>query len=214
MRTHEEFVNEIYTRKEEYLKQKRVKRKRIITALVPLAIIVVAYSVLILPAMMPAKQADPRYEEPAPQTDTQSGASSHTATVPATDWFTQSSSNGASEPETANRAPQISVSLDKAEYKADEEITLTITDTANVGFGYSERAELWERSGSEWQFIPNYTPKPSIAYELRPIDGADSATVKFSINLNEYENLKPDTQYKLVLHIEGEGYEAYFTLTE
>ena len=40
----------------------------------------------------------------------------------------------------------------------------------------------------------------------------DEITVSFEIDLAEYENLKAGTQYKIIINIESEAYEAQFTV--
>ena len=254
MRNHEEFINEIYQRKETYLKEKKKTRKNIITFSVPFVLVAVLYSVMILPAMMPAGSEDPNYEA-----DTTAASDSY---VPLTDVcdetqtaVKQPSSNGSPvtsagcvteneavptrAPEGAERttvahsvsatevsptnapeavkpttvSPELFIELDRAEYKADEKITLSITDTANVGFGYSKTVDLWENNGGEWVLVPNNHPKPAIAYKALPSSMRDEITVSFEIDLAEYENLKSGERYKIIIDIENQEYEAYFSLT-
>lgn len=227
MRTHEEFVNEVYTRKEKYIKQKRNRRKNIITAAVPFALLAVLYSVVVLPAMMPAGNANPNYEE----TTTYAGENDSAAvsrgeenrnTKPTV--TKQSSGNTTTifketvtQPsmhilQPGSTKPEISVSIDKSEYSADETILVTITDTANAGFSYSKTASLFVGVGVGWEFVPNYTVKPAIAYRAVSVEGKDKAVAEFKLNLTEYEELFRGSDYKLVFSIEGEEYEAYFTL--
>lgn len=255
MRNHEEFVNEIYNRKEAYIKQKKKTRKNIITFSIPFVFVAALYSVMVLPAMMPAgSEGDPNYEA-----DTTVASDSF---VPLTEVcgetqtaVKQPSSNGSSvtsagcvteteavsvtppkEPERTSVAhsasqheiattvvpeaeksttlsPEIFIELDRAEYKSDDKITISITDTANVGFSYSKFVDLWGNNGGEWVFIKNNHPKPAIAYKALPSSMRDEITVSFEINLAEYENLKPDTQYKITINLEGQEYEAFFSLT-
>ena len=256
MRNHEEFVNEIYNRKETYLKEKKKTRKNILTFSIPFVFVAVLYSVMVLPAMMPAgSEGDPNYEA-----DTTVASDSF---VPLTDVcketqtaVKQPSSNGSSvtsagcvteteavsvtppkEPERTSVAhsvsqheisptlppeavkpttvsPEIFIELDRAEYASDDKITLSITDTANVGFGYSKFVDLWENNGGEWVLIPNNHPKPAIAYRALPSNMRDEITVSFEIDLAEYENLKAGTRYKITIIIEKQEYEAFFILTE
>lgn len=239
MRSHEEFVNEIYQRKETYLKNKKKTRNNIITFSIPFAIVAVAYSVLILPAMMPAGEEDPNYDahttneeattavsetyshftdvytEAAASVKQPSANSSPTTAVNSvTTTEIQPTCPPTEEIESTTVSPEIFIELDRAEYKADDKITLSITDTANVGFGYSKFVDLWENDGGEWVLIKNNHPKPAIAYEALPSSIREEITVSFEIDLGEYENLKQGTQYKIVISIEKETYEAYFTVTE
>lgn len=230
MRNHEEFVNEIYNRKETYLRNKKKTRKNIITFSIPFVLVAVLYSVMILPAMMPAGGEDPNYEE---STTTANDSYSHLTDVfteaatsvkqpllnssPTTTAYSVSATEISSDrpPEAVKPttvSPEIFVELDRGEYKSDDKITLSITDTANVGFGYSKTVELWENNGGEWVFIKNNHPKPAVAYEALPSGMRDEITVSFEIDLAEYENLKAGTQYKIVINIESEAYEAQFTV--
>ncbi len=238
MRSHEEFVNEIYNRKETYLINKKKTRKNIITFSIPFVLVAVLYSVMILPAMMPASSDGSNYDTHttneesttavvdnySPITDVYSEAATSVKqpslnslpttvahSVPA-DEIAPTRLPEAVKPTTSS--PEIFIELDRAEYTADDKITLSITDTANVGFGYSKTAELWENNGGEWVLKPNNHPKPSIAYKALPYDKRDEITVSFEIDLGEYENLKSGTQYKITINIEKQTYEAYFTLTE
>ena len=245
MRNHEEFVNEIYNRKETYLKEKKKTRKNIITFSVPFVLVAVLYTVMVLPAMMPAgSEGTPNYEDNTtaasdsyvPLTDvcdeTQTAVkqpSSNGSPVTSAGCVTQAAerttvAHGVSQHENATTgvpeavkpttvSPEIFIELDRAEYKADDKITLSITDTANVGFGYSKFVDLWESNGGEWVLVPNNHPKPAIAYKALPSSMRDEITVSFEIDLAEYENLKPDTQYKITINLEGQEYEAYFSLT-
>lgn len=236
MRTHEEFVNEVYTRKEKYIKQKRNRRKNIITAAVPFAVLAVLYSVMVLPAMMPAGDDDPNYKEPTTQTGYSDSAETtqneenknttplvtkqpsnyttkiyhETVTQPSLHTQSQTQAPGSTKP--PQMKPDITVSIDKVEYSADEKILVTITDTANAGFGYSKTAQLFIATGDSWEFIPNFATKPAVAYRVVVVEGKEKAVAEFKIDLSEYENLKADSEYKLVFRIEGEDYEAYFTL--
>lgn len=231
MRNHEEFVNEIYNRKETYLKEKKKTRKNIITFSIPFVIVVVLYSVMILPAMMPAgSEGTPNDEE---STTVAVDEFSHLTDVytEAATSVKQPSLNGspttvahsvpsdeiaptrlpeAVKPTTVS--PEIFIELDRAEYAPDSKITLSITDTANVGFGYSKAVELWENNGGEWVLKPNNHPKPAIAYRALSSSMRDEITVSFEIDLGEYENLKAGTQYKIIINIESEAYEAQFTV--
>lgn len=231
MRNHEEFVNEIYNRKETYLRNKKKTRKNIITFSIPFVLVAVLYSVMILPAMMPAGSEGTSndeesttaaadefshltdvYTEAATSVKQPSLNSSPTTvahSVPS-DEIAPTCPPEAVKPTTVS--PEIFIELDRAEYKADGKITLSITDTANVGFGYSKAVELWENNGGEWVFIKNNHPKPAVAYEALPSGMRDEITVSFEIDLAEYENLKAGTQYKIIINIESEAYEAQFTV--
>ena len=230
MRNHEEFVNEIYNRKETYLKEKKKTRRNIITFSVPFVLVAVLYSVMILPAMMPAgSEGTPNYEG----STTAAGDSYEHLTDVYTEAVTsvkQPSLNGS--PTTVNdvteiyttrvpeavrpttASPEIFIELDRAEYASDDKITISITDTANVGFNYSKTVGLWGNSGGEWVNMPNYHPKEAIAYRALPSNMRGEVTVSFEIDLAEYENLKAGTRYKITINIEGQTYEAYFILTE
>ncbi|MBR2957975.1 MAG: hypothetical protein IKC20_06965 [Clostridia bacterium] len=256
MRNHEEFVNEIYNRKETYLRNKKKTRKNIITFSIPFVIVVVLYSVMILPAMLPAgSEGSPNYEESttvaadefshltdvyteaatsvkqpslngSPTTANQSGSATEISPTRPSDGAEHTSvAHSVPSDETAPTrlpeavkpttvSPEIFIELDRAEYKTDDKITLSITDTANVGFSYSKFVDLWEDNGGEWVLKPNNHPKPAIAYEALPSSMRDEITVSFEIDLGEYENLKPSTQYKITINIEKQSYEAYFTVTE
>ena len=250
MRNHEEFVNEIYQRKETYLKEKKKTRRNIITFSVPFVLVAVLYTVMVLPAMMPAGAENPNYDSHGSSeenTTSETGDYYHLTDVytEAVTSVKQPSSNGSpvtsagrvtqaaerttvahsvSQHETATTgvpeavkpttvSPEIFIELDRAEYKADDKITLSITDTANVGFGYSKAVELWENNGGEWVLKPNNHPKPAIAYKALPSSMRDEITVSFEIDLAEYENLKSGEQYKILIDIENQEYEAYFSLT-
>lgn len=236
MRNHEEFVNEIYNRKETYLKNKKKTRKNIITFSVPFVLVAVLYSVMILPAMMPASGEDPNYDAHPTNEETTSAVVDKFSHL--TDVYTEAATSVKqpslnSSPTTAVQSvpsdeiaptrlpeavkpttvsPEIFIELDRAEYKADDKITLSITDTANIGFGYSKFVDLWEDNGGEWVLKPNGHPKPAIAYKALPSSMRDEITVSFEIDLGEYENLKAGTQYKIVINIESETYEAEFTV--
>ncbi len=256
MRNHEEFVNEIYNRKETYLKEKKKTRKNILTFSIPFVLVAVLYSVMILPAMMPASSEDPNYEENttvvasndyvhltdvfeetqtavkqpslngSPTTDKQSASVTEASPTRPSDGAERTSvAHSVSQHEISPTrppeavkpttvSPEIFIKLDRAEYASDDKITLSITDTANVGFGYSKFVDLWEDNGSEWALVPNNHPKPAIAYRALPSNMRDEVTVSFEIDLAEYENLKVGTRYKITINIEGQTYEAYFTLTE
>ena len=253
MRNHEEFVNEIYNRKETYLKEKKKTRKNIITFSIPFVLVAVLYSVMILPAMMPASGEDPNYEadttaasdsfvpltdvceesqtavkQPSlngsPTTDKQSASVTEVSPTRPSDGaertsvahsVSQSEISPTRPPEAVKPttvSPEIFIELDRSEYASDDKITLSITDTANVGFGYSKFVDLWENNGGEWVLIPNNHPKPAIAYRALPSNMRDEVTVSFEIDLAEYENLKAGTQYKIIINIESEAYEAQFTV--
>lgn len=231
MRNHEEFVNEIYNRKETYLRNKKKTRKNIITFSIPFVLVAVLYSVMILPAMMPAgSEGTPNDEE---STTTANDSYSHLTDVfteaatsvkeqsanssPTTTAYSVSATEISSDrpPEAVKPttvSPEIFVELDRGEYKSDDKITFSITDTANVGFGYSKAVELWENNGGEWVFIKNNHPKPAIAYRALSSSMRDEITVSFEIDLAEYENLKSGTRYKIIINIESEAYEAQFTV--
>ncbi|MBR4050130.1 MAG: hypothetical protein IKK09_06505 [Clostridia bacterium] len=233
MRNHEEFVNEIYNRKETYLRNKKKTRKNIITFSIPFVLVAVLYSVMILPAMMPAgSEGTPNYEESTTVAADEFSHLTEVFTEPATsvkqpslNSSPTSAAHSVPSDETAPTrppeavkpttvSPEIFIELDRAEYKTDDKITLSITDTANVGFGYSKFVDLFEANGGEWVLKPNNHPKPAIAYEALPSSMRDEITVSFEIDLGEYENLKPSTQYKITINIEKQSYEAYFTVTE
>lgn len=256
MRNHEEFVNEIYNRKETYLKEKKKTRRNIITFSMPFVLVAVLYSVMVLPAMMPAgSEGDPNYEadttaasdsfvpltevlketqtavkQPSlngsPTTDKQSASVTEVSPTRPSDGAERTSvAHSVSQPEISPTrppeaikpttvSPEIFIELDRAEYASDDKITLSITDTANVGFGYSKFVDLWENNGGEWANMPNYHPKEAIAYRALPSNIRDEITVSFEIDLAEYENLKAGTRYKITIIIEKQEYEAFFILTE
>ncbi len=58
MRNHDEFMAEVYSRKNEYIKGKKQRKKTVLTFAIPFAVLILGYSVMILPAMMPAGKAD------------------------------------------------------------------------------------------------------------------------------------------------------------
>ena len=254
MRNHEEFVNEIYQRKETYLKEKKKTRRNIITFSVPFVLVAVLYTVMVLPAMMPAGNEDPNYEadttaasdsyvpltdvcdetqtavkQPSlngsPTTDKQSASVTEVSPTRPSDGSERTSvAHSVSQPEISPTrppeavkpttvSPEIFIELDRAEYASDSKITLSITDTANVGFGYSKTVDLWENNGGEWVLVPNNHPKPAIAYKALPSSMRDEITVSFEIDLAEYENLKSGEQYKIIIDIENKEYEAFFSLT-
>lgn len=256
MRNHEEFVNEIYNRKETYLKEKKKTRKNILTFSIPFVLVAVLYSVMILPAMMPAgSEGTPNYEDNTtaasdsyvPLTEvlkeTQTAVkqpSSNSSPVTSAGCVTENEAVPTRAPEGAERttvahsvsqpeisptrppeaikpttaSPEIFIELDRSEYTSDDKITLSITDTANVGFGYSKFVDLFEANGGEWVLKPNNHPKPAIAYEALPSSMRDEITVSFEIDLGEYENLKVGTQYKITINLEKQTHEAFFILTE
>lgn len=258
MRNHEEFVNEIYNRKETYLKEKKKTRRNVITFSVPFVLVAVLYSVMILPAMMPAgSEGTPNYDESttaltgdsyehltdvyteavtsvkqpslngSPATDKQSASATEISPTRPSDMverttvkYSVPSTTGtevtptrppeAVKPTTVS--PEIFIELDRAEYASDDKITLSITDTANVGFNYSKFVDLWENSGGEWVKVPNYHTRPAIAYRALPSNMRDEITVSFEIDLAEYENLKAGNRYRITINLEKQTYEAYFTL--
>lgn len=253
MRNHEEFVNEIYNRKETYLKEKKKTRKNILTFSIPFVLVAVLYSVMVLPAMMPAGEGDPNYEDNttaasdsfvpltdvlketqtavkqpslngSPTTDKQSASVTEVSPTRPSDGSERTSvAHSVSQNEIlptcppeaikpTTVSPEIFIELDRSEYTSDDKITLSITDTANVGFGYSKFVDLWRNNGGEWVLIPNNHPKPAIAYEALPSGMRDEITVSFEIDLAEYENLKTGTEYKITINLEGQTYEAYFTV--
>lgn len=254
MRNHEEFVNEIYNRKETYLRNKKKTRKNIITFSIPFVLVAVLYSVMILPAMMPAgsegtpndednttaasdsyvpltdvcEETQTAVKQPSlngsPTTDKQSASVTEVSPTRPSDGaertsvahsVSQSEISPTRPPEAIKPttvSPEIFIELDRSEYASDDKITLSITDTANVGFGYSKAVELWENNGGEWVFIKNNHPKPAISYRALPSNMRDEVTVTFEIDLAEYENLKSGTQYKIIINIESEAYEAQFTV--
>ncbi len=255
MRNHEEFVNEIYNRKETYLKEKKKTRNNILTFSIPFVLVAVLYSVMVLPAMMPAGEGDPNYEENttaasdsyvpltdvlketqtavkqpslngSPTTDKQSASATEVSPSRPSDGAERTSvAYSVSQPEISPIGPpeavkpttvstEISIELDRSEYKENDKITLSITDTANVGFSYSKFVDLWGNNGGEWVLIPNNHPKNAVAYRALPSNKRDEITVSFEIDLAEYENLKTGTEYKTAINIGGQTYEAYFTLTE
>ncbi len=57
MRNHEDFMAEIYSRKNEYIKEKKRKRKIVLTFAVPFTVLILGCSVMILPAMLPAEKS-------------------------------------------------------------------------------------------------------------------------------------------------------------
>lgn len=253
MRNHEEFVNEIYNRKETYLKEKKKTRKNIITFSIPFVLVAVLYSVMVLPAMMPASGEDPNYEDNttaasdsyvpltdvlketqtavkhpslngSPTTDKQSASVTEVSPTRPSDGSERTSvAHSVSQNEILPTCPpeaikpttvshEIFIELDRSEYTSDDKITLSITDTANVGFSYGKFVDLWENNGGEWVLIPNNHPKPAIAYKALPSGMRDEITVSFEIDLAEYENLKTGTEYKITINLEGQTYEAYFTV--
>ena len=84
MRTLEQCKAEVFRRSEEKIRKRKVVRRYVIAACLPLCLFVSFWAVMILPAMMPAKSADSTAENAAPMefyNDTEKEMSTSTATV-------------------------------------------------------------------------------------------------------------------------------------
>lgn len=84
MRTLEQCKAEVFRRSEEKIRKRKVVRRCVIAACLPLCLFVSFWAVMILPAMMPAKSADSTAENAAPMefyNDTEKEMSTSTATV-------------------------------------------------------------------------------------------------------------------------------------
>lgn len=84
MRTLEQCKAEVFRRSEEKIRKRKVVRRCVIAACLPLCLFMSFWAVMILPAMMPAKSADSTVENGSPMElydDTEKEFSTNTATV-------------------------------------------------------------------------------------------------------------------------------------
>lgn len=84
MRTLEQCKAEVFRRSEEKIRKRKVVRRYVIAACLPLCLFVSFWAVMILPAMMPAKSADSTAENASPMElydDTEKEISTSTAAV-------------------------------------------------------------------------------------------------------------------------------------